>query len=108
MMKNKKTLIAIIAAAVAVVLVAGYFIFLYEPYVPDSGYHAVDPGELPEKVAGFDYQSEMLKPYDQEITITVAAIDYPLESNVKQGTTPYNQSFNRIKQSRFKCRRLLS
>ena len=96
MMKNKKTLIAIIAAAVAVVLVAGYFIFLYEPYVPDSGYHAVDPGELPEKVAGFDYQSEMLKPYDQEITITVAAIDYPLESNVKQGTTPYNQSFNRI------------
>ena len=36
MMKNKKTLIAIIAAAVAVVLVAGYFIFLYEPYVPDK------------------------------------------------------------------------
>ncbi len=93
---KKKNLIIIVAAALAAVLLVGYFVFLYEPYTPDTGYSAVDPGELPEKVAGFDYESEMLKPYDEEITITVAAIDYPLEANVKAGTKPENQSFNRI------------
>lgn len=61
-----------------------------EEFVP------VNPGTLPEKVAGFDYDAEMLKPYDQEITITVAAIDYPLEAGIKAGTTPQNQSFNKI------------
>lgn len=65
-------------------------------YSPDDGYTAVDPGELPEKIAGFDYEKAGLEPYENEITISVAAIDYPLESDVQAGTTPYNQSFNRL------------
>ena len=95
-MKNKKSLIIIIAVSLVVVLLAGYFIFFYEPYVPDTGYSAVEVGKLPDKIDGFDYKAAQLSPYDEEITITVAAIDYPLESNVKEGTTPFNQSFNRI------------
>ena len=94
-MKNKK-LIGIVAAVLAAVLLSVYFIFIYEPYVPDTGYSAIDPGELPDKLENFDYQTAGLQRYDEEITITVAAIDYPLEANVKVGTTPYNQSFNKI------------
>lgn len=65
-------------------------------YKPDEGYEAVDPGELPAKIDGFDYEAARLGRYEQPIKITVAAIDYPLEEGVKEGTTPYNQSFNAI------------
>ena len=65
-------------------------------YKIDESYTAVDPGELPAKQAGFDYEKAAMEPYDEEITITVAAIDYPLETGVKEGTTPRNQSFNEI------------
>lgn len=65
-------------------------------YRPDEGYTAVDPGELPAKIDGFDYKAAQLERYESPITVTVAAVDYPLEGNVKEGTTPYNQSFNKI------------
>lgn len=96
MTKNKKILIGGIAAALVIVLIVVYFACCFEPYNPDGEYSATDPGTLPDKIEGFDYESQQLKPYDEEITITVAAIDYPLESDVKAGTTPHNQSFNKI------------
>lgn len=65
-------------------------------YRPDEGYEAVDPGKLPEKVAGFDYDAARLGRYEEPITITVAAVEHPLEPDVKIGTTPRNQSFNAI------------
>lgn len=65
-------------------------------YHPDEGYEAIDPGELPAPIADFDYEAERMGRYDKEITITVGAIDWPLNSDVKPGTTPDNQSFNRI------------
>lgn len=95
MNKTKKMIMAGIALALVVIIVL-FFVFVYEPYRPDSGFTAVDPGTLPEKIVGFDYEKAQLSPYEQPITITVGAIDYPLEANVKIGTTPLNQSFNRI------------
>lgn len=95
MSKTKKLIIGAVALVLVAVIVV-LFVCFYEPYTPDEGFKAVDPGKLPEKIADFDYEAAQLSPYDEEITITVAAIDYPLEAGVKAGTTPLNQSFNRI------------
>lgn len=93
--KMKKIIIGAVAGVLAV-LIAIYFICCYKPYTPDTGFKPINPGTLPEKVAGFDYKKAGLERYDEEITITVGAIDYPLEAGVKEGTTPLNQSFNRL------------
>lgn len=85
---------AFICFALISVLLVG--ILMSGCYKIDESYTAVDPGELPAKQAGFDYEKAAMEPYDEEITITVAAIDYPLETGVKEGTTPRNQSFNEI------------
>lgn len=93
---KRKTIIVVTAIALVVALLVGYFVFFYEPYNPGSGFTPINPGTLPEKVAGVDYESLQLSPYEEEITITVGAINYPLEPNVKSGTVPQNQSFNDI------------
>lgn len=46
--------------------------------------------------AAYRAQYPTLKPYEDTVTVNVAAIQYDLESGVKVGTTPYNQSFNDI------------
>ena len=93
---KKNNIIMIVAIALIAVLLVGYFAFIYEPYVPDTGYTAVDPGELPAKIDGFDYEKAGLERYDEEVVITVGAINYPLEEGVKVGTSPETQSFNRL------------
>lgn len=70
-------------------------------YEPDYGYTAIDPGELPEPAVSRDDPSfrdyyPTLEPYDEPVTVTVAAIEYALEADVKPGTTPENQAFNEI------------
>lgn len=70
-------------------------------YKPDYEFKAINPGQLKApSVARTDpnYRNVYgeLTPYDEEVTITVAAIQYDLESGVKPGTTPENQSFNRL------------
>ncbi len=95
----KKKLIIWITIAVLVVGAAvgtGIGIGSKGCYKPDHGYTAVDPGELPAPREGFDYEKASLEKYSQPITITVGAIDYPLDEGVKPGTTPLNQSFNRL------------
>lgn len=70
-------------------------------YTPDYEFQAIDPGQL--KAPSVSRISSSYRdvygeytPYDEEITITVAAIQYDLESGIKSGTTPENQSFNKI------------
>lgn len=89
---NKKTSII----SIAMIFVFAVSLLLGGCYKVDESYTAVAPGELPAKKEGFDYEKAGMEPYDEEITITVAAIDYPLETGVKEGTTPRNQSFNDI------------
>ena len=48
-----------------------------------------DSAEYREKYAA-------LAKYDEPVTITVAVCDYPLEADVKPGTSPINQTFNQI------------
>ncbi len=95
-MSNVKKIIIGAVALVLVAVIAVYFVVCYEPYTPDEGFKPINPGTLPEKRADFDYEAAGLSPYEEEITITVGAIDYPLEADVKKGTTPLNQSFNRL------------
>lgn len=76
-------------------------------------YVAIDPGTLAAPRAEFAtaeedaaknaaYRKEYpaLEKYSEPVTIKVAAIQYELEPNVKTGTTPQNQSFNRIARER--------
>ena len=71
-------------------------------YSPDFEYKAVDPGQLKAPEGGLaDYDAYREKyaelgRYDEEITITVAAVDYTLEPDVKAGTSPETQTFNKI------------
>lgn len=75
----------------------------------DYGYEAIDPGTLASPRAEFvtaeedaegnaAYRKEYptLDRYENTVTVKVAAIQYELESDVKVGTTPQNQSFNDI------------
>lgn len=52
--------------------------------------------EDPEQNAKFREKYPTLKKYEQPVKVTVGAIQYQLESDVKPGTTPMNQSFNKI------------
>lgn len=78
-------------------------------YEDDYDYVAIDPGTLVAPRAEFktaeedaaknaQYRAEYptLDRYDETVTVKVAAIQYELEPNVKRGTTPQNQSFNKI------------
>lgn len=72
-------------------------------------YVAVDPGTLQAPKATFKTAAEdaavnaeyrkaypTMERYKDTVTVTVGVIQYDLESNVKEGTTPKNQSFNQI------------
>jgi putative aldouronate transport system substrate-binding protein len=70
-------------------------------YEPDYEFSAIDPGQL--KAPSVSRTDEKfrdvygtLTPYEDEVTITVAAIQYDVESGVKPGTTPENQAFNKL------------
>lgn len=78
-------------------------------YVGDYSYEAIDPGTLAApraeyasaeedaaKNAAYRREYPTLERYPETVTIKVAAINYDLEGNVKVGTTPENQSFNKI------------
>lgn len=70
-------------------------------YEPDYTYTPIDPGELPAPTVErtdptFREYYPTLEPYEEPVTITVAAVQYGLESGVKPGTTPENQAFNEI------------
>lgn len=70
-------------------------------YKPDYSYTPVDPGELAAPVVSRDDPTfrehyPTLEPYEKPVTVTVAAVQYALESDVKAGTTPQNQTFNTI------------
>lgn len=70
-------------------------------YKPSFEYEAVDPGQLTAPTVALDSEEfreiyPTLEKYEDEVTITVAVTQYDLESNVKVGTTPENQSFNKI------------
>lgn len=78
-------------------------------YEDDYGYEAINPGTLATPKAEFKpaqedraqneaYRKEYptLERYDETVTVKVGAIQYELEPGVKVGTTPQNQSFNRI------------
>ena len=51
--------------------------------------------EDPEQNAKFREKYHTLKKYEQPVKVTVGAIQYQLESDVKPGTTPMNQSCNK-------------
>ncbi len=78
-------------------------------YTEEYDYEAIDPGTLaapraeyatPEedaaKNAAYRAEYPTLDRYEEPVTIKVAAIQYELEPDVKIGTTPYNQTFNKI------------
>ena len=78
-------------------------------YDDEYDYEAIDPGTLAAprveyvsaaedaaKNAAYRAEYPTLDRYAEPVTIKVAAIQYELEPNVKVGTTPYNQSFNKI------------
>lgn len=71
-------------------------------YKPSFKYEAVDPGQLkgPEGVelGTPEYRQKYvpIEKYDEPVTIDVAVCETVLESGIKPGTTPQNQSFNRL------------
>lgn len=78
-------------------------------YTEDYTYTAIDPGTLAAPTVEFKTAEEdpsqnetyrkaypALEKYESPVKITVGVIQYELESNVKKGTTPTNQSFNRL------------
>lgn len=78
-------------------------------YTEDYTYTAIDPGTLAAPTVEFKTAEEdpsqneayrkaypTLEKYESPVKITVGVIQYELESNVKKGTTPTNQSFNRL------------
>lgn len=86
---------------IALVLFAFATILLTGCYKPNFEYEEIDPGQLPAPSVkwgqeGFRDAYPTLEKYEEEVTITIAVTQYDLESNVKIGTTPENQSFNRL------------
>lgn len=93
-MKNlKRIFLALMVAAIP---------FLTSCYKPSYDYVAVEIGQLKgPSVSRSDkkaYRAKYaeLEPYEEEITITVAACEYAEESGIKPGTTPENQTFNEL------------
>lgn len=88
----KKLLIILLSA----IILAFPILFAAGCYSPDEGYEAINPGTLPDPIPGKDYATLGMEKYPEPITLTVAAIEFPLEGSVKPGTSPINQSFNKI------------
>lgn len=70
-------------------------------YEEDYSYTAINPGTIADPTVSredptFREVYPTMEKYAEPVTITVAATQYDLESNVKKGTTPENQSFNQI------------
>lgn len=103
-----KKSISAISCALALVL-GGAALAGCTSYEEDYDYEAIDPGTLTAPVKEFATAEEdaaknaayreaypTLERYSEPVTVKVAAIQYELEPNVKRGTTPQNQSFNKI------------
>lgn len=73
-----------------------FAILLTGCYTESEEFKRIDPGELPRPRAGVDYTAMGYAKYETPVKITVAAVEFPLEPGVKDGTTPLNQSFNKI------------
>ncbi len=72
-----------------------------ERYVPTFEYEPTNPGQL--QAPSVDRKSEdyrkkyaTLERYEETVTLDVAVCQFELEAGVKKGTTPENQTFNRI------------
>ena len=92
-MRNKLLTTLVLALSVSLLSGCGY--------EETFEYDRIDPGKLPTPLAErgtpeFRQHYPTLEPYEEEVTIKVAAIQYELEANVKIGTTPENQAFNKI------------
>lgn len=100
---------SISAISCAMALAASFTAFAACAPADDYNYEAIDPGTLAAPRAEFKtaeedaaknaaYRAEYptLDRYENTVTVKVAAIQYELEPNVKRGTTPQNQSFNKI------------
>ncbi len=86
-------------AVVGAVMFAG--MFGCTAYKPDYSYAPINPGELAAPTVErtdptFREVYPTLERYAEPVKITVAAVQYGLESGVKAGTTPENQAFNKI------------
>ena len=93
MNKIKKTIIALMLLALP--------LFICACYQPDLEYEAVDPGQLQGPSVdrnSSEYRTKYatLEKYAEPVTIDVAVTQFDLEAGVKKGTTPENQSFNKI------------
>lgn len=70
-------------------------------YKPDFEYEPVNPGQLqaPSVDRSLDeYRQKYatLGRYDEPVTLDIAVCQFELEADVKKGTTPENQTFNKI------------
>ena len=95
-MRNIKKLFVLMLLSVFAISLASC-----EGYETDYTYEAVEVGQL--KSPGMSLSSPEFRQkyatlgrYAEPITITVAVTQYDLESGVKKGTTPMNQTFNQI------------
>lgn len=97
MMKRMTKCLCLLMATVSALSVFGGC----KGYQEDYTYTAIHPGSIAEPTVSRDNPTfrdlyPTMEPYEETVTITVAATQYDLESNVKKGTTPENQSFNEI------------
>ncbi len=103
-----KKSVSAISCALAL-LMGGAMLAACTNYEDDYDYTAIDPGTLAAPTKEFvtaeedaaknaEYRAAYptLDRYENTVTVKVAAIQYELEPNVKRGTTPQNQSFNKI------------
>lgn len=103
----KKKIISGISCALGLVMLGGTLAACGG--LGDYDYVAVDPGELraptvefktkeedPEQNALYREAYPTRERYKDTVTVSVGVINYDLESNVKLGTTPRNQTFNDI------------
>ena len=70
-------------------------------YKPSFEYEAVDPGQLQapsvsRTSAEYRQKYPTLERYDETVTLNVAVCQFELEAGVKIGTTPENQTFNKL------------
>ena len=91
---NKKILTAVLGLGLAISATSC-------GYVPTFEYEAVNPGQL--QAPSVDRKSDdyrkkyaTIERYDETVTLDVAVCQFELEAGVKLGTTPENQSFNKI------------
>lgn len=102
MEKKKKKIITIVALGVALLAITGIILgIVFGTYKPNFDYVAINPGtlkqpEVPRTDPTFRDKYPTLKKYADPVDITVGCIQYGLEDSVKPGTTPINQTFNKI------------